>query len=72
MSELVQEVGKYEYFRVYYKKLDQDIGKYRHCREEAFSGIGTPANRDVLPFEKIKSSIFFYNLILVITRLLIG
>lgn len=34
--------------------------------------IGTPANRDVLPFEKIKSSMFFYNLILVITSLLIG
>lgn len=54
------------------RNLIKTLGNIDIVWRKRSGGIGTPANRDVLPFEKIKSSIFFYNLILVITRLLIG
>lgn len=54
------------------RNLIKTLGNIDIVGRQPSVGIGTSANRDVLPFEKIKSSIFFYNLILVITRLLIG
>lgn len=54
------------------RNLIETLGNIDIVWRKPSGGIGTPANRDVLPFEKIKSSIFFYNLILVITHLLIG
>lgn len=56
------------------RNLIKTLGNIDIVGRKRSGAIGTPANRDVLPFEKIKSltSIFFYNLILVITRLLIG
>lgn len=54
------------------RNLIKTLGNIDIVWRKRSGGIGTPANRDVLPFEKIKSSIFFNNLILVITRLLIG
>lgn len=54
------------------RNLIKTLGDIDIVVRKRSGGIGTPANRDVLPFEKIKSSIFFNNLILVITRLLIG
>lgn len=54
------------------RNLIKTLGNIDIVGRKPSAGISTPANRDVLPFEKIKSSIFFYNLILVITRLLIG
>lgn len=54
------------------RNLIKTLGNIDIVGRQRSGGIGTPANRDVLPFEKIKSSIFFYNLILVITSLLTG
>lgn len=54
------------------RNLIKTLGNIDIVGRKPSGGIGIPANRDVLPFEKIKSSIFFYNLILVIARLLIG
>lgn len=42
------------------RNLIKTLGNIDIVGRQPSGGIGTPANRDVLPFEKIKSSIFFY------------
>lgn len=41
------------------RNLIKTLGNIDIVGMKPSGGIGTPANRDVLPFEKIKSSIFF-------------
>lgn len=54
------------------RNLIKILGNIDIVGRKRLGGIGIFVNRDVFFFEKIKLSIFFYNLILVIIRFLIG
>lgn len=69
---LYKRLGSMNISEFIIRNLIKTLGNIDIVWRKRSGAIGTPANHDVLPFEKIKSSILFYNLILVITRLLIG